>query len=57
MSQAPERAGATDDKARYEPLGLRVVDLTYIDDAAVPHLVAFTSPTVLDMLRRIVAGG
>ena len=50
-SQSRNRVGATEDSALYEDLGFRVVDLTGIPDAGNPHLVALTSPTVLEFLR------
>ena len=52
-SQSRNRVGATEDKGIYEALGFRVVDLTGIEDARNPHLVALTSPTVLEFLREI----
>ena len=57
ISTQPERVGATGEIARYEALGLEVIDLTPINDAVVPHLVPFTSPTVLTVFRRFVAAG
>jgi esterase/lipase superfamily enzyme len=50
-SQSRNRVGATRDSGAYEDLGFRVVDLTGIPDAGNPHLVALTSPTVLEFLR------
>lgn len=53
LSDARNRVGAAEDIARYEGLGFRVIDLTDIADADNNHLVALTSPTVLDFLRSI----
>lgn len=57
LSQQPERVGASGDRARFEGLGITVLDLTNVTDARVPHLVAFSSPTVLNMLNRLVGAG
>ncbi len=57
LSGLPERVGATRDPSRFQALGLTVLDLTDVNDAEVPHLVAFTSPTVLEWIRRFVANG
>ena len=43
-------AGVADIQA-YEALGFRVIDLSDVDDAGDMHLVALTSPTVLQYLR------
>ncbi|SMX32415.1 alpha/beta hydrolase [Octadecabacter ascidiaceicola] len=52
LAQTRNRVGAdVDDINRYEALGFRVVDLTDVRDAEDNHLVALTSPTVLDFLR------
>lgn len=56
VSQSRNRVGATGNTVPYERLGFRVVDLTGVGDAANPHLVALTSPTVLDFLRTNIAG-
>lgn len=53
LSQSPDRVGATGDIQRYEDLGFRVLDVTGIGDAGNKHLVALTSPTVLQFLRTI----
>lgn len=53
LAQSSNRVGATEDASEYEALGFRVVDLTGIADAGNPHLVALTSPTVLEFLRSI----
>jgi esterase/lipase superfamily enzyme len=55
LSGQPDRVGATGNQSQFEALGLTVHDLTNVTDAEVPHLVAFTSPTVLEILRRFVA--
>ncbi len=54
VSQSANRVGATEDVSRYEAIGFRVVDLTGVSDAGNPHLVALTSPTVLEFLRTTV---
>lgn len=53
FSRSEERVGMTDDPSDYRELGFDVLDLTDQSDALNPHLVALTSPTVLDRLRRI----
>lgn len=52
-AQSEERVGATDDPTDYEAMGFQVLDLTEVEDAANPHLVALTSPTVLQRIRQI----
>ena len=53
VSQSANRVGASGDSDKYEALGFRVVDLTGIEDAGNSHLVALTSPTVLEFLRAL----
>ncbi|HCP80076.1 MAG TPA: hypothetical protein DIT67_00225 [Octadecabacter sp.] len=57
LAQSRNRVGAdVDDIDTYEALGFRVVDLTDVRDAEDNHLVALTSPTVLDFLRNNIGG-
>lgn len=52
LAQTQNRVGAAvEDIDTYEGLGFRVVDLTDVNDATDRHLVALTSPTVLEFLR------
>jgi esterase/lipase superfamily enzyme len=53
LAQSANRVGATQDQAAYEALGFRVIDLTEVSDADDPHLVALTSPSVLEFLRNV----
>ena len=55
LAQSPNRVGAAEDLRAYETLGFTVIDLTGIGDARNPHLVALSSPTVLDAMRRRIA--
>jgi esterase/lipase superfamily enzyme len=57
LAQTRNRVGAdVDDIDTYEAMGFRVIDLTDIRDAQDKHLVALTSPTVLDFLRDNIGG-
>ncbi|MEJ8561677.1 alpha/beta hydrolase [Yoonia sp. GPGPB17] len=53
VSQAAERVGSYTDESYYTDLGLRLIDVSSIQDARTPHLVAFSSPTFLSFLRQI----
>ncbi|MCF2903470.1 alpha/beta hydrolase [Octadecabacter sp. CECT 8868] len=57
LAQTSNRVGAdVDEIETYEGLGFRVVDLSDVRDAGNRHLVALTSPTVLEFLRTTNAG-
>nr|WP_252734718.1 alpha/beta hydrolase [Octadecabacter sp. B2R22] len=52
LAQTSNRVGTDVDQIeKYEDQGFRVVDLTEVDDAGDNHLVALTSPTVLEFMR------
>ncbi|MCF2872159.1 alpha/beta hydrolase [Octadecabacter sp. G9-8] len=53
VSQSTNRVGAAANVDKYEAQGFRVVDLSGIQDAGNSHLVALTSPTVLQFLREL----
>ncbi|WP_055086080.1 alpha/beta hydrolase [Jannaschia donghaensis] len=53
LSGRPDRLGSTGDLAAIKALGIRILDLTGLEDASVDHLSVLTSPSALELIRSI----